>query len=195
MEIEWDTYKITVRFAAELEAAIEGRNRRNFEAGAVDGWLARLSGGGDVSLPVSPRHVDIETVSSLPSTGSSGWMHLYSVGADIYTKEGIVAMLTQRFAAQNNGADLLSKMNGKQLEEAGLTYNPPGVAMPDAFGVPQGQGIVSFNGNHLQFPPMGTIAKNPANEMTYVFYSRPSAVGIKGFWMLPDVYNQWTRYV
>jgi hypothetical protein len=194
MEIEWDLYKITVRFAGELEASIEGRDRRNFESGDINSWLARLAGGGNLALPVSPKYVDIETVSSLPSTGSSGWMHVYTIGADIYTKESIVAMLSDRFAEENNGADLLAKMNAKQLAEAGLTYNPPDVSMDDAFGHGQGRGIFSFNGNREQFPPKGTQATNPADGKTYIFYRRPSAVGIKGFWMLPAIYEDWTRY-
>ena len=121
-------------------------------------------------------------------------MHVYSVGADIYTKESIVSILTDRFAERNNGADLLSKMNAKQLADAGLTYNPPDVLLDDAFGHAQGHGIFGFNGNRLQFPPKGTKAVNPADGKTYTFYSRPSAVGIKGLWMLPAIYADWTRY-
>jgi hypothetical protein len=192
--IEWDLKKIVTRWAEGFEIELNEQARRNFFVGPIEKWLAHLNSGGSVVLPVSPKYVDIEVVSSLPTTGSSGWGINITYGADIFSKEQIVNILSAKFAKRNNGADMLSKMSGAQLKEAGLTYEPLAVPMVDAFGYDHGRGRIGFNGNYKQFPDPGTRAVNPSDGKTYVFWSRMGGPGIVGYWVLPSIYDELTRF-
>lgn len=187
----WDIKEIVTRWAEKFEIDLEEQARRNFFVGPIEVWLAHVISGGSVVLPESPKYVDIEVVRSVTL---DGWGINITYGEDIFSKEAIVSILSTKFAERNNGADLLSKMNGDQLKEAGLTYEPPVIPMADAFGFDHGRGRIGFAGNWTQYPAKGTRAINPADGKTYVFWSRLGGPGIVGRWVLPSIYEDYTRF-
>ena len=187
----WNLKQIVTDYAIRREPIINAQKRHNFAVGPIPAWLAHLSGGGDVTLPESPKYIDVVV---RPGQYLGQWDAVDVPGDDLYSRKGIIAMLSDEFAEQNNGADMLAKMNSQQLAEAGLTYNPPTVPASESFGLDHGGGIVGFKGNHEQFPPRGTQATNPANNTLYTFYSRLGGPGIVGYWVLPALYEEWTRY-
>ena len=55
----YNIFQVVTDYAVLREILVNEQNERNFFTGPIEGWLARLAGGGNVALPISPRWLDV----------------------------------------------------------------------------------------------------------------------------------------